>query len=475
MRTTPDLDRKFLVDPWWLRAAEKKTDDEILSAVERLRRLENWAAGFGDEHLAAYAVRGQIVLLGEYLNDLDAAVANGERAAASYLTASSQFLIREVVGTQYSVRQDWETAEPWFSQALQNASAASTSERIAARMRMAQVVGRRDHRLAVIHLEKALFDARSGDALPYELPQVLGDLGTARWKAGDRSGAVEAWAEAADLLLGANLDDRSLRGLFMILYAAVVYPAMQVRIGRAPIVPVSGEPMQEPRIGQFLQEFAPEAASYDLTYRTQLAMSLAYLVASINDRELARRWAKRANAEAEAQADNDRLSLVAMELLPFSLLDDEFVDAIRLLDQHVLLMREEPLNAIPKNVEGDGAIFLFLLLPFFRVVRIALDDPAAARGILRNVIRTYMTEKIKNLPARAALIELCDHTFDEESPADLAGLYSREELPDVVAVIARVFHSLNRRRSIVERFTDHCTAAPCPRRRAAAGRPPRRR
>lgn len=459
LRSTPDLDRKFLVDPWWLRAVETQSEDEIRSAVERLQLLEKWAAGFGDDVLAAYAVRGQIILTGEYLRDLDAAVATAERAATSYSCVPCQFLISEVVGTQYSVREDWEKAESWFSRALQNAAAASTSERISARMRMAQVMGHRDPRLAIIQLEKAVADARSDDVLPYELPQALGDFGTAKWKAGERADAVKAWAEAADRLFAAQSDDRTLRGLFMTLHAAVVYPAMKVRIGCVPRVPTTGESMPEPRIGHFLRDFASQATTYDATYRTQLALSLAFLAGSVDDRKQARTWAKRAYDEAETQTDLDRLPLAAMEMLPFSLLDNDFKEAIRLLDQRILLMREDFLNAIPQNAEGDGGILLFLFLLFFRVARVALDDNAKAEEILRNVILPYVTEKIGNLVARNALTELCSHAFDNPDAVNLAALNKREDLPTVVPVIARVFHSLDSRRSVVDRFTDHCVIA----------------
>jgi nucleoside phosphorylase/tetratricopeptide (TPR) repeat protein len=457
LRVTPDLERKYLVDPWWLRAVEKKDDAEFYAAVERLQVLENWAASFGDDILAAYAVRAQIILTGEYLHDLESAVKAGERGLASYSSGHAQFLIREVVGTQYSVTSEWELAESWFSEALKYASAGSASERITARMRIAQVVGRRDPRLAVTHLEKALSEVRSSNSTtidPYELPQVLGDLGTALWKAGERAEAVKVWAEAADLVLNADLTDRTMSGLFMVLHAALAYPALLARVGRPPVVPTSGKPMDEPRIGHFLREFALEADSYTSEYRTQVPMSLAYLSAAVDDRERTRTWATRAYAEAERHGDSDRLRLIALELLPLTLLDDNIGEAFRLINQRILLMPDDMVKAIPATDGDDGAVLLFLLLPFFRAARIALDNAEKARAVLGE-IRTYAKEEIEGAGAKEALVTICDVSLHDEGAAVLQGIYGREDLADPVRIVARLFHSLDRGASVVDRARDH--------------------
>ena len=457
--TSAEFNAVSLVDEWWLRAVDEKADKEELELLlKRFETIERWTSDPESELLGAAAARARIIVAGEYIEDLPRAVAIGEQAISSYQSEVAQFLLREAIGTQYSVAGKFETAEGWLMSALDHATSTTLSRRITALLRAAQAAGRRDPKRTVELLEEALRVARRGpteDILPHQLAQVLGDLGIAASLADDLRRAFEVWAEAANLILSSDLRRPIWRGMSAILDVALAYPALQLRMGRAPIVPATGEVVAQPLVGIFLRDLAREGAGYKPEFRTQIAMSLTYIASAIGDREATRMWAMRAYEEANAQADAERSSLIAVELLPFSLLDDDVAGALRLIEERILTIREE---ARTEATESGAGLFLhFLILVIFRVCRLALDDEEKARALFAT-LREWALANLHGI-TREAFAAVCDAALRPGGRVILEGLYQRDDLPPSMLLIARLVHSLDHGSSTANRAADHLTIA----------------
>jgi hypothetical protein len=455
--TSAEFDAVSLVDEWWLRAVDEKADNEELGLLlGRFEVVERWTSDPEGELLGAAAARARIIVAGEYLDDLPRAVSIGERAISSYQSGAAQFLLREALGTQYSVAGKFETAEGWLMSALDHATSTTLSQHITALLRAAQAAGRRDPKRAVKLLEDGLRVARRGpreDLFLHQLAQVLGDLGIAASQADDLRRAFEVWAEAANLIFTADLRRPIRRGISAILHVAMAYLALHLRVRRAPIVPATGEVMERPLVGLFLRDLAREGAGYKPEFRTQIAMSLTYVASAIGDREATRMWATRAYEEANAQNDAERSSLIAVELLPFSLLDDDVAGALRLIEERILTLREEARSEATES--GAGVFLHFLILVIFRVCRVALDDEERARALF-DMLRAWGLANLQGI-TREAFIAVCDAALQPGGRVILEALYQRDDLPPSILLIARLVHSLDHASSTAARAADHLT------------------
>lgn len=458
IRTSAEFDRSSLVNEWWLRVADESGPPEAWEEVlQRLDRLAEWAQLRGDELLSAYARRAQIVVAGEYVHNINRAIAVADEVMPLLKGAHARFLVAEGLAFQYAYIDRHGEAEIHFADAGTNVNAATSSEAVIFFLRSAQSVARRKTSDALWLLEQADDIARLNpdDVFSRQRDQAQAELGLAWWLNGDLPRAVTIWNELAERLLAEEPRTDELKGLLAVFHAVLAYPAVITRVGHAPIEEGGSQQMERPAVGTFNRNFNADASWYKPEQRNQIELSLAFLASDAANWILAEKWARRAHSNAKKRSDSRRLSLAALALLPFPLLENDFAEAVSLVCEDIRTWSDADRAAYtgPGKELANPSISLIIV----RIARVALDDAAQARAFLRDVgeriepgLETADREAFRRI--RAA--------FDGGNGDLFAAILGSEDTPESVQTIARLLRSVVQNRGTGQRAADHVVMGP---------------
>jgi hypothetical protein len=196
----------------WLREHRKPPDEhDWVRALEVLASVRDWAQTRGVPVLYARAQWGTVVVLAEYLDRFEDAIAVGRDAIARCSAdLKAVFWLEDIVGRQYYYKQRWKESLEWLVRCSDSSARVDPSKRANTTCLAGVVAARLNRTEAVVLLARAaeVVADHVKDIPHVEASSIYGELAIERWRRGERSEAFKEWSRAADCLLDvSNPDD----------------------------------------------------------------------------------------------------------------------------------------------------------------------------------------------------------------------------------------------------------------------------
>lgn len=319
-----------ICDGLWLRESDKPEDDrdwtKILNLLVRVKELgQAWASNI----LWASAVRAEIVVRAEYLDQLEVAARLAEASLSMVLQDEEDavFLVSESIGRQYRQAGDWENAATWLKQATQGQSDSFAFLRMRAMLELGIVEGRTNKEAALLACRRAVGLARRSKSLSdLHLTEALGEEAIASWHFGNREGAFACWDEAARKLLDrAKRDEqwKSLLGMFghATGFFSALFSGLEPKPASEYVVP-------EP--GWFVRDRTRVSEIHDPKKEWMVAAHLSMMAEGIGEIEMASEWALRALDMGRKGDEGGMSESFAMYAIAAAVGEDRYADALEL-------------------------------------------------------------------------------------------------------------------------------------------------
>lgn len=285
----------ILTDWCWLEEHKKSKDQRNWDTVlSQLGELEEFAHESCELLLGACVARAQIIIMSEYMDDLAAAVSIGQRELRRVAGhESAEFAIGTCVAYQYLLKGMRSDAREWFRQVL-SIGVRDVSQRAVALIHASNACGECDPLKGVCLAEEA---CRIADAI-FDEPctsrvVLLGELGIARWLAGNRQGTFEAFDRAVEEILAVSERNESWQGVFMYVGHACRYFSAIAFDGTAPQESRDGGACVPPERGWFYRDPIPAAQLYSEQESNSIFLHLILFAECVGDSNAFDKWANK--------------------------------------------------------------------------------------------------------------------------------------------------------------------------------------
>ncbi|MEG4418116.1 hypothetical protein QUA70_05845 [Microcoleus sp. LAD1_D5] len=316
----------------WLKEAEKPQEEQdwsaMLAAYEDLAERAN---KLDLELLWACAIRSKIIVLGDYLGDVNAIVAV---AQAALQQASEdprvRFLIQELVGQKYVLINQKNHAVIWLSKALSEETNAYPSRRLKVLIYISIATGEQDAQLAVEFARQAVNLAETNSLIDKsELVKALGELAISQWLAGNSLVSVfESWEQAGEQLLACRSDTEDWKKLFVVYGHVSGYFSNLARTGSPPTKTLGGEDYAAPQRGILFSQNPGLVDYYDRNRESTVLVNLTFFAASVGNDERAAVWALRGIDDARDTNQRAVFARLSLEAFPYLLLDARYAEVL---------------------------------------------------------------------------------------------------------------------------------------------------
>ena len=316
----------------WLKEAEKPQEEQdwsaMLAAYEDLAERAN---KLDLELLWACAIRSKIIVLGDYLGDVNAIVAV---AQAAIQQASDdprvRFLLQELVGQKYVLINQKNHAVIWLSKALSEETKAYPSRRLKVLIYISIATGDQDAQLAVEFARQAVNLAETNSLIDKrELVKALGELAISQWLAGNSLVSVfESWEQAGEQLLACRSDTEDWKKLFVVYGHVSGYFSNLARTGSPPTKTLGGEDYAAPQRGILFSQNPGLVDYYDRNRESTVLVNLTFFAASVGNDERAAVWALRGIDDARDTNQRAIFARLSLEAFPYLLLDARYAEVL---------------------------------------------------------------------------------------------------------------------------------------------------
>ena len=366
----------MLCDGIWLRVYRKPEAERDWGPV--IRKIEQVAAtarAIGFSLLEAAAVRTRIMILAEWENQLDAALALSESSLNRFDADDCRFLILEVTGRQLSYAGRPREAMELLERALNCDAYCHSLWRRNVLITLAELHGVNDPRKAAEFTAEAVRISQTGELVDAPYIETLAEHGMALWKSGEGRRAFEIFEETVNRLLAIKTPTNSLKGLFARVFSVIAYFSAVALNGK----PADGQ--IEPEQGLFLASNEQAHSAYRPEQSAYICIRLAMFSDGVMDVVKAATWTWRAIDLAEQTPTAwEGVRPSSWHAIPAALLSDDFVRAARL----VMVMTAVDENSIAARVktsvgfDGEGKVS--------GIEEILASVPPGAAGSLVGVI-----------------------------------------------------------------------------------------
>ena len=307
----PVIDRLFIA------AAEGQAGGgRIEHALEQLERLEEWAVLHKADFLTACAIRGQMVIAGEYEKrheDMEALAKRGLQLVAGLGPARG--LLELTYGSQLNLADRHEAAIPHLEEAASKVHSQIPLNRVFALLTATEAafaIGKPTNDYAETALMVYKAHKHSDASLT---ARVFAEVAVSRWAAGRRPEAFDAIESAVSTVLGAKPAE-AIQSLAVRIGHALGYFATVAITGSAPSATKTGEEYLAPTPKMFRAHNPAVISMYRArTTSTTLKAQLSMLAARVDRQERSSVWAESAFAEATAAGFPATASVVAPAVL----------------------------------------------------------------------------------------------------------------------------------------------------------------
>ena len=204
-------------------ALRQVAERRFMEEFERPAEQQDWRRALGDIRtfstaaresslpvIWAWSVEAQVVVQGEHLHDLNAALQTVEEALRLSRTPEDRVILYEAAGRQFFYKSQYEGAKPWLDRAVQESALHCGDVRVRAAMMLSACEGRTDPHEAFRIATAAVGFARGREDVDTTLfARACGDAAVAAWAVGRHADAYSACREA---LLTLRSDSDELQG-----------------------------------------------------------------------------------------------------------------------------------------------------------------------------------------------------------------------------------------------------------------------
>ncbi len=289
-----DLGAEVVCNEIWLREHRKpETERDWGRALGVLGSVGDWALERRITVLYAWAQRGRVIIIAEYLKRLNDAIALGEQATAACASSpKALFWLADIMGRQYYYVDRWREALSFLTRCVESPAEVKLDTR-------ASVTALAGVSAANLHADSAvvLLSEAAGLATrhPKEVPAVLAasihaELAFERWQRGEQALAFACLSQAADLLLNVREADDSWKSAITLIGN---FAGFYVYIARGKSE--DSWSYAKPAPGCVLNGNSSVVELFDPAKLYAIAGQLTMLAESLGLHEEALRWAGRAN------------------------------------------------------------------------------------------------------------------------------------------------------------------------------------
>jgi tetratricopeptide (TPR) repeat protein len=440
------FDRQSLVNAAWLRVAKRPRPPwtEVLAVH---RRWLEWAERIGDDLLAGYAIRAEVIVRAEYLNESDDALAFANEMLARFEGAHERFILNETIATQQRRLGRYEEAERSYDAAFDDFDAATHTEQVYALHNAASAAGRRDPTRAVELLEHARDIVRNfvNEFDPVRLFIVSSDLGLAYWYSGRLADAFNEWDAVASMLIeGTSIEEEARHGLIGLLTKAL--EQISNILERTEL-----DENERAVIGTFDRNVIALAQHWKPSQVGFLSAELTLIAAQVGRDDRAFVWIDRAVAIARTINEPVVTTFTALQALPWALARNDFSAALRF----ILALRgdrERELKA------GDSELAQYVFLLAIQLCALMLTDPQSASDQLASIGASL--REVTDEPDVAILTDLMITASHTDNTDQMTACIARTPPGTVVWAMAHLLRTSTSRQSTTRRAADHVTIAP---------------
>lgn len=323
---------QLVVNRVWQHEAEKpEAQRDWQNVLQALEQVAGEARRLGIAPLHAMAIRTRIVVLGEYMDDLDAAVVTAtDTLADKTLDSGSRFLITDAIGQQYLFRKRYDDASRCLERAHAVRTSAFPDQQCVSYLRRSAAVANTDPVAAESLAEKAVEIARSH---PRQIGGMLaavalGELAIARALTMDLSGAFRAAEETFETLLGCRDDPKDWKQQLVLLGRLCVHIQALAKTGCPPQEAADGGPYAPPFRGMFLS-YQPTQDDHSRSEHVgYLYVALSETARYLADDERATDWALRGLDVVRREGPLSAVGFLAYRILPSLLSNKRYAEAI---------------------------------------------------------------------------------------------------------------------------------------------------
>jgi hypothetical protein len=324
-----------VADKLWLIEADKPKDvqqwDTILDALKELAERSHQ---LNLELPWACAIRAQVIVLAEYDQDLETAVATAETALSqASIDLRVQFLIRECVGRQYVYADRNEESLIWLEQALAQAANKEIYplQYMHTLLSASRAIGPKDPYAAFEYTERAVTLVKtSQDIAETVLVKALGELAIAHWLIDDLSAAFEALDEAGERLYNFEPKVDTWKDIFVLFSHLTGYLSALARDGQPPLETWNGEPYGEPRRGMFFTYNPIRSMLYDEMRNSLVMSNLAMFAEATSRDDRVDVWTLRGIDTAQESNQKVIFAKLSLGSIPFLLQENRFGEAVNI-------------------------------------------------------------------------------------------------------------------------------------------------
>ena len=387
---------KVLANKLWMTELEKPVDQRDWDpARSALNLIAQAGRDLGVPVLTACAIAAQLVIQGEYLLDVPAVLALGDRTAAELPPGLSRTIVEDTVGRQLVYGGRESDGVPRLERALADfpAAAALALDRFFGLGAMTLGYSRYDLKGAIDAARRRVALARGNPrSVPLlELVAALGELAIAIWRGESAVAAFPPMDEAAELLLSATSRNEAWRDRFVVFGHVNGFLASMAVSGRPPGVLIGGEAYAPPRQGMFGTSVEGRSSLFQEHTAALLPGQLMSFAVAAGDVQRGLVWAGRA-CELATRAGLAHMSAEAEQLLAAdSFCRGDSGGGLARLQRYVLAM-----EAVRERHSGDQSA---LWAP-------GPDPVLSALAADRRAIHGQWLERVASLPAAVALVQL---------------------------------------------------------------------
>ena len=444
---------------WLVEAAKPKDSQQWDTVFDALKELEEHSQQFDFELLWACAIRAQVIVLAEYYQDLDTAIATVETALSQASTDPRvQFLIRECIGRQYVYTARNEESLIWLEQALNQTTNQETYplQYMHTLLSASRAIGYKNPHTAVDYAQQAVTLVKNFQDIIEEtvLVKVLGELAIAHWFADNLPAAFEALDEAGERLYKLGTETNTWKDVFVVFSSLLGYLSVLARDRQPPLKTWNGELYGEPKRGIFFIHNPARSTFYDETQNSLTLANLAMFAEATGRDERSDIWTLRGIDAAQGSIQRPLFAKLSLDLIPYLLQENRFEETVHTsVDaSHILTVLEEQIKAnknpftpdfdvdelldsIPQEMVAKAeynAVKVGLIPIAFHISIIAIDQfnqaqsyAAQIASLCRQISTTATDQQLWTIAA-----ELFEQIFLRNSSGDKIIHYSNTIDPD---------------------------------------------
>lgn len=318
----------ILCDGIWLRVYLKPEAEREWGPVKKkLEEIEATARAIGFPLLEAAAVRTRIMVLAEWENELDGALALSELSLGHFDADDSRFLVTEVTGRQLFYAGKPQEARGWLERALDCDAFHHSLWRRNVLITMAEIHGVQDHCKAAEFTAEAVRISKDGKLAESLYIETLAEHGMALWKAGEGHRSFDAFEDATNRLFAIQTNTETWKGSFARVFGVIAYFSSLSLHGK----PTDGQ--VEPEQGLFLASNKQAQSGFRTEQLAYMCIRLGMFADGVGDVSKAASSTWRATESAKGIPDAwNPIRMASWHAIPATLLSDDFVRAAQLVD-----------------------------------------------------------------------------------------------------------------------------------------------